>query len=261
MKKKINLYVLAAMIGLVGFLVYGAVMYTQAMGNGSSFGGNGHSSPTAEMPSYFQGSATAEHPFLDQTGEVSGLTASTSPLMQVEIDALLYMREEEKLARDVYNVLYAQWGIPVFQNIAASEQTHMDAVKAVMDTYGLSDPASATAGEFTNQALQDLYDQLAAKGSLSSADAMLVGGAIEEIDIQDLRERLAETTHADIVQVFNNLLSGSIHHLSAFSAQYLSITGSAYVPQYMSFDDFNSLMASETQSGTQGQGYRGGRGR
>ena len=49
-----------------------------------------------------------------------------------------FMREEEKLAHDVYVTLYAQWGLPIFQNISQSEQTHTDAVKTLIDRYGLS---------------------------------------------------------------------------------------------------------------------------
>ena len=43
-----------------------------------------------------------------------------------------------------------------------------------------------------------------------------MGAAIEEIDILDLQERLAQTDNADIQQVFNNLLNGSYNHLRAF---------------------------------------------
>ena len=44
---------------------------------------------------------------------------------------LTYMREEEKVARDVYLYLNEKWNVRIFKNIAASEQTHMDAIKAV----------------------------------------------------------------------------------------------------------------------------------
>ena len=50
------------------------------------------------------------------------------PLNQAELASLAFMREEEKLARDVYTNLYAKWGVSIFNNISKSEQTHMDAV-------------------------------------------------------------------------------------------------------------------------------------
>jgi len=56
-------------------------------------------------------------------------------------DWLTYIREEEKLARDVYLYLYDMWGSSIFDNISVSEQAHMDAIKTLIDRYGLDDPA------------------------------------------------------------------------------------------------------------------------
>jgi hypothetical protein len=76
--------------------------------------------------------------------------ASAATLTKPEIDALLLMREEEKMARDVYLQLNDLWGLPIFQNIESSEQTHMDAVKTLLDRYGLQDPAAGRGeGEFS----------------------------------------------------------------------------------------------------------------
>ena len=52
-------------------------------------------------------------------------------LSDEEVYWLMYMREEEKLARDVYATLYEKWGTRIFNNIRVSEQRHMDAVKAL----------------------------------------------------------------------------------------------------------------------------------
>ncbi|MEA3313921.1 MAG: DUF2202 domain-containing protein [Caldisericota bacterium] len=57
-----------------------------------------------------------------------------------EIEGILLMREEKKLARDVYQALFDTWSQPVFQNIANSKQAHVDAVKGLIDRYGLDDP-------------------------------------------------------------------------------------------------------------------------
>lgn len=139
-----------------------------------------------------------------------------SELSADEAAGLLFMREEEKLARDVYNQLYSLWGQPVFQNIASSEQTHMDQVKLLMDRYALADPALAP-GQFTDPNLQALYDQLIAQGSLSLEDALNVGILIEQTDIKDLQTRLAQTDNADVQLVYNNLMNASNNHLSAFT--------------------------------------------
>jgi hypothetical protein len=49
-------------------------------------------------------------------------------LTETDKDALLFMLEEEKLARDTYEFLDNTWSINPFANIKNSEQTHMNAV-------------------------------------------------------------------------------------------------------------------------------------
>lgn len=188
----------------------------------------------------------------------SQLADSAAELSQEEIDALMYMREEEKVARDIYLFLFEQWGQPVFQNIAASEQAHMDSVLGLMDLYGLTDPAASEAGVFTNSELQTLYDQLVDQGSMSAADALKVGALIEEVDILDLEIRLADSTNAQIVQVFNNLLRGSANHLRAFVTNLERLTGEIYEPQVMSLEEYQAIMSGSIQPGGNGNGYGGG---
>ena len=185
--------------------------------------------------------------------------ASVAPtsLSAAERDALQYMREEEKLAHDVYVTLYDLWGLRVFSNIAASEQQHTAAVATLLSRYGVSDPAAGNAvGEFTDPVLQKLYDELIAQGSTSVAAALKVGAAIEEIDILDLQERVAATTHADIVRVYSNLTAGSENHLRAFTANLQRQTGAAYVPQYMDETAYNAIV-NAAGGGAQGSGNRG----
>ena len=170
---------------------------------------------------------------------------------------LQFMREEEKLAHDVYVTLYEQWGLRVFDNISRSEQQHTEAVAYLLDRYDISDPAAGNAlGKFTDADLQALYDQLVAQGSKSVADALKVGAAIEEIDILDLQERLAATDNAAIEQVYKSLLAGSENHLRAFVSNLKSRTGETYAPQYLSQAAYNAIV---TASGSQGGG-NGGRG-
>ncbi|MBN2547683.1 MAG: DUF2202 domain-containing protein [Anaerolineales bacterium] len=202
-------------------------------------------------------------------GEGAGQTlAASGDLSAAETEALLFMREEEKLAHDVYLTLYEQWGLAIFQNIASSEQEHTDTVKSLLERYGLQDPASTQVGVFSNPELQSLYDKLVAQGSQSLAEALKVGAAIEEIDILDLEERLAVTDNADLQQVFNNLLNGSYNHLRSFVSTLQSQTGETYQPQYLSPEAYQAILAGTTgaggrgagggQGGQGGQGYRGG---
>lgn len=147
-------------------------------------------------------------------------SAGASGLAATEVADLQYMREEEKAARDVYTALAAKWGdATVFARIAQSEQRHMDAVKVVLDRYGVSDPAAGKAvGEFTNAKLQALYDALVADGSRSLAAALDVGQAIEKTDIADLQDAMAATSNTDLQRLYGHLLRGSQHHLQAFAS-------------------------------------------
>ncbi|MCE5254529.1 MAG: DUF2202 domain-containing protein [Actinomycetia bacterium] len=145
-------------------------------------------------------------------------TAAAVPLSETESEALLFMREEEKLARDVYTALYDRWGVSVFANIATSESRHMTSVKTLLDHYGLTDPVAVdTPGVFAEPDLQALYTQLVAQGTQSLNEALQVGVTIETLDIEDLEALLAASNHADISRVAENLLSGSENHLAAFT--------------------------------------------
>ena len=176
----------------------------------------------------------------------------------VEIADLEYMREEEKLARDVYLTLYDVWGVRTFQNISRSEQSHMDAILTLLNRYAIADPAVGNGvGEFTNPELQALYDQLIATGSQSLADALKVGGAIEEIDILDLQRAVAETDKADIQRVYASLLSGSTNHLRAFVSTLANQTGEVYEPQYMTPDAYSAIVDGSASNGGQRGGRRG----
>jgi hypothetical protein len=156
------------------------------------------------------------------------LPSANSTLDENEIEGLLQMREEEKLARDVYLKMYEKWGKRVFKNIVESEQRHMDAVLSLLKKYNLTDPAAENSvGEFENTTIQDLYDDLVAAGSVSLVEALRVGVDIEELDIEDLQNFLDNTDNPDIKTVYQNLLEGSLNHLSAFTFQ-LDRLGATY---------------------------------
>jgi hypothetical protein len=178
-------------------------------------------------------------------------------LSEAEVEGLLFMREEEKLARDVYAALYEKWGQNSFNNIGQSEQTHTDAVRALLERYGLSDPAAETAvGVFQNEELQALHDSLVARGSGSLEEALRVGAAIEEIDILDIQEYLLAVDNDDIAMVYENLMRGSRNHLRAF-VRNLDRQGVAYEPEYLDLAAYDEIIAGETERGDSGYGQGG----
>lgn len=171
-------------------------------------------------------------------------------LTDEEEAGLLLMREEEKLARDVYNKLFELHAKKIFENIANSEQTHTDAVKALLERYDLIDPvAEDVAGQFNNIDLQMIYDQLVALGTPSLLDALRVGATVEELDIFDIA-RLQEqlVNNDDIYLVYENLLKGSRNHLRSFYKQ-IQNENADYEPVYISQEEFDAIVNSEMERG------------
>lgn len=166
------------------------------------------------------------------------LAGSGSP-----VDGLLYMREEEKLARDVYLALYERWGARTFLNIAKAEQQHMDAVGALLAARNIEDPvAGSTAGEFKNVDLAALYTSLVEQGMKSIQEAYLVGAIIEDLDIYDLKEYLSKTTDEAEIWVYTNLLKGSENHMRAFIRQ-LDRYKVTYKARYISEAELASILS------------------
>ncbi len=166
-----------------------------------------------------------------------------SILTDAQKNAIKFMREEEKLARDVYITFNEQYNLRVFKNISRAEQAHMNAVLRILQAYGIEDPVGNNGiGVFTNQDLQTLYNNLISQGSTSVTDALNVGGAIEEIDILDLLERINLTQNYPMIKnIFSRLERGSEHHLRAFVAN-LRFRGITYTPQYLDYDFYNQII-------------------
>ena len=145
---------------------------------------------------------------------------ATGTLSSVEAQGLTYMRQEEKLARDVYLTLGEQWNLPIFANIAKAESRHMAAIGGLLARYNLADPVAIDVrGQFADQRFTKMYEDLVASGSQSATDALRVGVQIEELDIADLQADLNTARQQDIRRVYQNLLKGSQQHLRAFTAQ------------------------------------------
>jgi len=176
--------------------------------------------------------------------ELTKSDSLTAQLTEDEINGILFLREEEKLARDVYLYLNDIHPLRPFQNISKSEQAHMDAIKYLIDTYELTDPvADNPEGVFQNEVLQNLYNELIEAGSASKVEALKVGALIEEIDILDLQHELDNTVeNKDVIRVYQNLLSGSENHIRAF-VRVLGFNGIDYVPIKLEQELFDAILA------------------
>jgi hypothetical protein len=171
------------------------------------------------------------------------------PLVGTEEQTMLFVREEEKMARDVYVTLYNQWFEPSFYNIATkSEQKHMDSVKAMLDNLGIADPVVSDAtGEFTNSTIAGLYTQLVTRGTASVNEALSVGAYIEEYDIVDVQhakdEIIAGSNQTPIILTYDNLLCGSRNHLRSF----VSRLGVTYTAQIITQAEVDAITSTPSE--------------
>ena len=149
-------------------------------------------------------------------GPVAQVSAATLPAATKA--SLIFMVDEEKLARDVYATLYAKTGLNQFKNINKAEQTHMDLMRGLLKTYGIKDPTIGKAvGKFNNASLAALYKKLIADGSVSLVAALNAGIAVEKKDIADIDKILKTKQPDDVKYVLDRLLAGSYNHLAAFT--------------------------------------------
>ena len=204
---------------------------------------------------------TITHPYAMGCLLFVSLMSSSLPafanLSAAEQQTLSFMREEEKLSRDVYQVLYKTYPLRPFANIAAAEQQHMDALKHLVQRYQMLDPVKTEqVGQFTDNSLTQLYQALIQRGQSSEIAALQVGALIEETDIQDLRKALANTQTPLLKQTYQNLLEGSYRHLQAFVRQ-LKQRQQAYQAQVLTPAELKQILQMDSGRGHgRGQAWR-----
>ncbi|MCB9548581.1 MAG: DUF2202 domain-containing protein [Myxococcales bacterium] len=158
---------------------------------------------------------------------------------------LVQMREEEKLARDVYQANARRYGLPIFGHIAGSEQRHLETVGGLLQARGLPDPTAGKApGQFASPTMQALFDRLDARSATSLEEALRVGAEIEELDIRDLTQALERTQAEDLRAVYGHLIAASHNHLRAYTRQ-LDRRGITYVPAHLPRARFDAIVAAE----------------
>ncbi len=170
----------------------------------------------------------------------AGVTTATSADLQ-------FLREEEKLARDVYLRLGEQWGLPIFENIASSEQVHMDRVRDLLVANEISDPvAEDVVGSFADTLLAGLFDYLTNLGMGSESEALTVGATIEDLDIHDIAAMIERTNNADVLAMYASLMCGSRNHMRSFVSQ-LESRGGSYEAQYLSQAELNGILSTSRE--------------
>ncbi len=203
------------------------------------------SPPTSITTTDEDGSTSVDETVLTETLDALPLEALTD----AEIEGLKYMREEEKLARDVYINLFSKWNKQVFSNISDSEQTHTDAVLQLLVRYSIPDPVGTNGvGVFTNLYLQELHDTLVAQGSASLIDGLIVGAIIEEMDIIDIQLQIDDVVdNQDISVVYENLIKGSRNHLRAF-VNSMESQDFSYEPQHLTQQVYDDIINADIET-------------
>ncbi len=170
-------------------------------------------------------------------------------ISDIEKTGLIQMREEEKLARDVYITLYEKWDLRIFKNISNSENTHTLAVKHLLEKYNIEDPVkNDSIGVFESEEMQKLYNDLVKQGNKSLLDALMVGATVEDLDIFDLQKLIEETDNKDIKMVYQNLMKGSRNHMRSFNMQIKRENGE-YKAQFLSQDKIDSILNGSHEKG------------
>lgn len=220
--------------------------FALAQGNARGKGrGSGHS-----FQQLGNGSQASENQGNRQLGALGNSIGET--LTSAQVVQLVRMREEEKLAHDVYVALAPTSGLRIFNNIANAESQHMRAVEQLVSRYSSAAAANLPVGSFSDPQFQALYNSFVAAGSTSPIAAARVGAKIEEMDIKDLQTLLSQNPPPDIARVLEHLQKASGQHLRAFTME-LKRLGSAYTPEFLSPQEYNSILNSDNERG-QGMG-------
>ena len=210
-------------------------------GNG---GGNGGSKGGGNGPGNWSGSAGCQGALIERFNLLVPEELDTS-----ETEAILFLKEEEKLARDVYLTLSLDYGTAIFTNIARSEDHHMGLVDLLIARYGLTDPVQDNPiGVFTNPDIGALYASLVAQGQQSLVDALIVGATIEDLDLADLYDLIETTDNLDMALIAQNLAAGSRNHLRGF-VKVLDKNGGTYEAQYLDAAVMADIIASDPERG------------
>jgi hypothetical protein len=204
----------------------------------------------------FSCSKTDSLSIADQYGQFNGIylnsQIATLPMQTIsdaESISLIHMREEEKLARDVYIAMFNKYGLRIFENISMSEQTHTDAILQLLTKYAINDPVGVNAvGVFTDPGLQALYTSLVNSGSVSVIEAYKVGAIIEDLDLNDLKNDLLKVDNQDIILVYQMLSKGSRNHMRNFYSNLKSL-GFTYVPQFITQYELDAIVNTAMERG------------
>ena len=176
---------------------------------------------------------------------------STADLTADEIEFAYALREDEKVARDLYAAFFEKYSLKTFSNISKSEGNHMRAVEILLEYYEIDFPAAGNFGTFADSARQADYDSLLIMGS-TALEAFKVMALLEESNIVSYNSVMADITNPNIKIVVENLGKASENHFRAAIRQ-ITALGGTYAPKLMTQEEYNAMIAKGFE---QGKRYR-----
>lgn len=173
---------------------------------------------------------------------------ATSPLTADEIEFLYAMREDEKLARDLYAYFWTRYPTaPQIQRISKAEESHIAAIETVLDYYEISYPAMSAPGVFEDSTRQALYDELALK-SETMLEAFQTMAFVEDRDLFAYKMVQSQITNANLSLLIENMIKASTNHLKAAIRQIFVRDGS-YTSIYLSAEEYDAIIKLPFQNG------------
>lgn len=172
---------------------------------------------------------------------------STADLTASEIEYIYAVREDEKLARDLYYAFFNTYKLKAFENISKAEENHMKATERLLEYYGIEYPAAGERGKFANSVRQAQYDSLLQKGS-TALEAFKVMAQYEEYNIVQYKKDLAGIVNPNVKIVIENLEKGSENHFKATIRQ-ITALGGTYTAQLMTQEEYRAIIAIGFEKG------------
>ena len=170
------------------------------------------------------------------------ITLPKEDLNNTEKEMLINARKNEKLAYDYNYTMFSKWGMPVFNHMATKLLANNDALKKMLNKYGLTDPINdMQIGKYSDNELQSKYDSAVAKGNESLKNAYIEAANIEEQMIKFYRDASDKVDNQDLKLLFDNLRVRAEHSFAAF-VRNLYRFGYEYQPHYITQAEFNQIV-------------------
>ncbi len=162
-------------------------------------------------------------------------------ITETEAGDLQLLREEEKLARD----LFRDWSdrSELFGAVAHSKQLHFEIVGALLQRHQVTDRTLGGEGLYVFPQLQTLHQELLARGGSTELEALAAGAELHERDLVGLEEAAGRSQLEDVRASLAEIQRGARNHLRG-CVEELALQGVDYAPRLLSPEAFAAIINS-----------------